>query len=535
MIEASSPARPATQPTTTRRPAALRVEHLWLSLPVALLVWAVLAQPFGLVDFWWHLKTGEILFTEGRLLRANEFSFTAPGVPDTPHGWLAQLVFYILYRTGGLELLVVLNVLLRVAALLPVYGLVYEATDRRPRLSMLVALLPAEALAIHGTLRPQVFSFAHFSLFLWILAEFQRGRRNLLWLLPVLTALWVNLHGAFVLGLGLIVLQLLGESARRWALGPRDDVLSGRALMQLGMALVACGVATLFNPDGPAIYGFVQAVQSSQAVQQLVSEWQPPRINEWSGVRVFYLPFFLLVTALIYDRRRLPFTQWLGLVCWALFALTALRNAMWFLLVATPVLAGALANLAVTEFPALARRFPTLSRLAGQWGGRATNSAAHTLALNGLVLVVLVGITVVLSPWVYPRLRSHGHLWEPRTPVGAMDYLQQYRVGGRIFHHQLFGDYLIWRLYPAQRSFIDGRTHLFPREFVEDYLAVFNDPHWEKRLARHDIRLLLLCKHGEEAKLIQSARTSGRWRPLYEDDVSVLFERVEPSANGAKH
>jgi len=148
--------------------------------------------------------------------------------------------------------------------------------------------------------------------------------------------------------------------------------------------------------------------------------------------------------------------------------------------------------------------------------------------LNGLILMSLLLFTVLLSPWVRPHLKSERlrpQLEEEGTPIGAANYIAEHGLTGHIFHPQDYGDYLIWRLWPQQRSFIDGRVHLYPLEFVQDYVLVLHDDQWESRLAKYDIRYLLLPKERALcASMIQGARNSANWRLLYEDEVSVLFE-----------
>jgi hypothetical protein len=140
----------------------------------------------------------------------------------------------------------------------------------------------------------------------------------------------------------------------------------------------------------------------------------------------------------------------------------------------------------------------------------------------------MLTIVVLVSPWIYPHLGNPAFgstLWETSTPVGAMDYIHQHFLQGNIFHPQIYGDYLIWRLSPEQRSFIDGRVHLFDDSVVRDYRMAFNDSHWDERLARYDIKYLLLSKDEDENRMmLETARASGAWRLLYEDSVSVLFE-----------
>src|SRR5262245_33547518 len=182
----TQPAPTVTQPANVPRLLpALRIDHLWLSVPVLLVIWSGLVHRLPLLDFWWHLKTGEVIVTTGSLPRTDEFSFTAAGTPTAPHAWLAQVVYYLVYFAGGFPLLIALNTALLVVALLPVYGLCLEAADGRIRPPALAALVPATVLAAFGAMRPQVFSFPLLAFFFWVVAGYKSRRRDWLWTLPV--------------------------------------------------------------------------------------------------------------------------------------------------------------------------------------------------------------------------------------------------------------------------------------------------------------------------------------------------------------
>jgi hypothetical protein len=503
------------QPTPEERqlPASprgrgLRIEHLWLCVPIALVVWSGFIHAIPLLDFWWHLKTGEVIVQRGSLMRTDEFSFTAAGTPSPPHAWLAQVIYYLTYRTGGPAQLVALNTALLAAALLPVLSLCLIAAGGRVRPAVLAALLPAVLLAVFGNMRPQVFSFPLLAVFFWVLVGYKTRRWDGLWTLPVLMAVWVNLHGAFVLGLALIGLVLACESVRRVLRGPSADTLTPRELGKLALALAVTAAVTLANPDSYQIFGFVRSIQESRAVQATVLEWQPPRMDTWEGVLIFYGPLAVVVLASLRIGRQLDLTQWVVFVATAAFGMRAARNGIWFALLSAPLLAWALASLGV-------RRTAV-----------GPVDTAPRPALNIAIASTLVVLTVLLSPWVRPHLRSNGTgLRAKATPVGAMDYLAQHRLQGHIFHSQIYGDYLIWRLWPEQRSFIDGRVHLFNESIVRDYVEVFDDPNWSARLDRYQIRLLLLEKADANCeRLIQRVRASAAWRILYEDELTILAQ-----------
>jgi hypothetical protein len=110
-----------------------------------------------------------------------------------------------------------------------------------------------------------------------------------------------------------------------------------------------------------------------------------------------------------------------------------------------------------------------------------------------------------------------------------MDFIAEHKLAGNIFHPQTFGDYLIWRLWPQQKSFIDGRVHLFGVDFIKDYQLAFHDSSWEQLLAKWNIRYLLLAKDPKDTdsqEMTRLAENSGHWRKIYEDGLSVLLEKA---------
>ncbi|MGH9255280.1 MAG: hypothetical protein ACRD3C_12015, partial [Vicinamibacterales bacterium] len=300
----------------------LTIEHLWLGLPVFVVMWKNFLAPLPLLDFWWHLKVGEVIATTGSIPDADLFSFTATGKPFVLQNWLAELGYYGVYRLGGLPMVVLFNALVALGAFLLVYVLCLEATSR---LRLAVAVSVLAAFGIPGTIRPQVFSLLIFSLYYWVLMSCRARARNLVWTLPLLMMLWVNLHGAFVLGLGLVAFFIVSEGLRRLVHGEGANVLTPQELRSLGVVLAICALATLVNPEGYKIYDYLRIVMSDPVVQQVVTEWQPPLIDDMGAVLVFYLPFFLTVLAFVYARSKPDLTE-LGLfVGFGLLGLTSLR------------------------------------------------------------------------------------------------------------------------------------------------------------------------------------------------------------------
>ncbi len=498
------------------------IDHLWLLLPILCQIIFGFRKQLNLLDFWWHLRIGDLILETGTLPRIDEFSFPAAGAAFVLQNWLAEVLYSLVYQLGGFEALIFFNTLILTAAVVLVYSLCLETTGRiRPAaLSIVVTLI---VLPAFSSVRPQVFSFFFFALFLWILAKWLRGNDRYLWLLPVAMLLWVNLHGAFVLGLGLIFLFLASETVRRVLLGNRSDTQGYAQIRKLSVVFSLTSLASLANPEFYRVYEYVLSVARDPGSQKYVTEWQTPAITRIDGISCFFLPLALGLLVLLYTRHKLTLTELSLFFGFAVFGLMSLRNGIWFALVAPTVVAVAIIRLPRPKLGGTLLQFITRDRSSTR------KPSGQKPLLNLIMALLMLAVLVINSPWLYPRIYGIP-LWDAATPTQAMDFIDEHDLEGNIFHPQAYGDFLIWRLWPQQRSFIDGRVHIFGEDHVEDYLMTFVDTCWEERLARHSIRYLFLSK-SENAKelsqqLVEKAMVSPNWRQIYEDELSIIFEKV---------
>jgi hypothetical protein len=150
--------------------------------------------------------------------------------------------------------------------------------------------------------------------------------------------------------------------------------------------------------------------------------------------------------------------------------------------------------------------------------------------LNVAVVVVATIVLATQSPWLRPRLTAKSLLVE-QTPVGVAEFIHREGLTGRMFHPQDFGDYLMWRLWPQQKTFVDGRVHLFSLDFLEEYELAIRDPLSTDLVGRWDIQYILLSKvPGQSSpEAIDTMQASSEWSRMYEDGVSVLYEKTKPT------
>lgn len=495
----------------------LTTRHLWLGLPIFIAVLKGFIFPLPLLDFWWHLKMGHVILETGSIPRTDIFSFTAAGKPFIVQNWLAEVVLSLVYKAGGLPLLVFFNTLLLIAILLPVYYLCRKATSLQWPAIFSASLV---SICMLGNLRPQVFSFLLFSLFYLLLDDFRRQRRDRLWLLPILMVVWVNVHGGFVLGIILCACYLVSGLTQIFSHNRFKSGMSGIQISRLAVCLPVCLLSTLLNPETFRIYQYLVTVLRDPSSQQYVYEWQSPHIGTVQGVFLFFLPFSIVTVALIIRRRKIELADISIYLVFSFLGLSAIRYSVYFLILAAPMISRYL--------PAKDRAdadIPSENAASRQsfWLKKGRNPAFFNFAIAAAALIIVV----MQSPWVQSRY-FHNSLLEPKTPVGVMDFIEQHSLQGNIAHPQIYGDYFIWRLWPKQRSFFDGRVHLFGKSFFLDYQNIFNGSNWEALCVKYGIRYILINKDdatGAQNDLINSARSSPTWSPIYEDSICIFFKK----------
>ena len=96
---------------------------------------------------------------------------------------------------------------------------------------------------------------------------------------------------------------------------------------------------------------------------------------------------------------------------------------------------------------------------------------------------------------------------------------------GRILTTDQWADYLIFRLYPSQRVFFDGRSDFYGPALGAEYRGLMNAaPGWRGTLDRYRFDAALLPRDWPLGELL--VRDPG-WSKVYEDQAAVLFLRKE--------
>ena len=160
-------------------------------------------------DMWWHLGTGDWILERG-IPHGDVFSFTVPGREWITHEWLTQIIMAFLWRAGGFPALILVFAAIMTSAFL----LVYKSCVARPYLAVFIVLLGLLASKPITGARPQTFNWLFLAVFLYIIESVKDGRfqRRVFFVFPILTVIWVNMHGGYLIGLVVFIPYKVGDS-----------------------------------------------------------------------------------------------------------------------------------------------------------------------------------------------------------------------------------------------------------------------------------------------------------------------------------
>ena len=472
----------------------------WFETSVICLVMGALfyglSQTVADPDLWGHIKFGQDLWQTGALVRNDTYSYLTADQLWLNHEWLSEAIFYLVFaRTGSRGL-----ILLKLAVSLLIAALLYRCL-RRQGLNplragiVLLALSPLMSPWL-SSVRPQMFTFLLFLLVLLAIRNAEEGRLWGLWALAPLFALWANLHGGFLAGLGILLLWAFVHLVT--VLSRSGSSLSFASGVFIPLAVVASLAATLLNPYGVELWTFL--LRTATAPRPTITEWRPLVVMSRGGA--IYLTILGFAAAALWHSRRDRSPALLVLfVCASLLPLTAVRHAPLFAL-AVAVLTG--------------------EHLSDVWNRLTSERStveppAWLTGLSFVFAMVLVGLSL-------PHFRcvSFDAPSGFRYPVAAVTLLERSGVSGNLAISFSWGEYALWHLSPRIKVSMDGRREtVYSDEIYRMYFDFSRGRgNWDALLREHGTELALVSK---EFPVMNLLRSNPDWISVYEDSVSGLF------------
>ncbi|MDF1581489.1 MAG: hypothetical protein P1P74_12045 [Desulfuromonadales bacterium] len=483
----------------------------WVSFAALLCSYAFL--PLFDPDFWWHLKAGQTMIEQKGLLQQDPFAFAHGG--DTTARttfilkgyWLWQITAAGLYNLLGFNGVSLFN--LMVAALL---GLPVYYRFQRQKIDPLIAVLlicGGFLLLTHSFQleRPQTISFVFIALLLALLTRFEQNER-LDWKLPLLMMLWANFHGGFLVG-DIVLVLFAGGAVIQY----RRQIATVKHVLLWTMTGVA---ASLLSPTG--WLAFISFKHYNSSLLQNVIEYQSTLQGFEAGgysVTILWVLIALYFAGVLLSRR-VYWPEFLVAIFLSWFSFMHMRNIGLFVPAMLPVIGS------------------VMQRAFSNW-----LPPRHSYVLRSLALLTGAGFLVWITTGFVERRIDQGAVRQV-YPEQVISFLENSELQGHMFNDYEYGGYLLWRLAPRIKVFIDGRG--LGEDVFADYRKIKSAsqtridgrPEFDSLLSKYQVDFVVQQVYqgdGSIQPLMTELLQRDEWVPIYQDNlVYVLCRQTDKNA-----
>jgi len=458
-----------------------------------------------------HITIGNYILANKIIPIQDIFSHTMEGQSLTPHEWLIQVTFAIADHWLGLDGIVLLIAILLSFTFLYLYQFSVQRSDM-PIIAMVFTLLGAGASSLHWLARPHVITIFLSIIWLRELENMRQNQNKYWWRLPIIMLLWANSHGAFIVGFVLWLMYFFGDLIDHLLL--ETFTIKGylRNHKYWLYSLAASLLVTLINPVGKDLwistFGFLQ---NDYLVNHTVEYLSPN----------FHLPYswlfliFIILSIVILARNisKIPFYQVFLIAGWTVMGLYSARNIPIYVVVVTPFLA--------ESFSAL-----IIKHKRTRWFlGFQKNMYAIDKRLFGWILPIIIILlaTMSISNDIDIDFGKKGNIFLGEIfPVEAVNWIEKNPQEGNSFNYFPWGGYILYRMWPNQKVFIDGQTDFYGEALTREYEQVITASHgWENILIKYDVSWVLIPNN---TLLSDELSNTELWQIIYLDDTSVIYQ-----------
>jgi len=281
----------------------------------------------------------------------------------------------------------------------------------------------------------------------------------------------------------------------------------------LGIGLSSL-LVSLINPDGFGIWKTGFGFLGNRYLVSHTAEYLPPdfhQVSTWP----FLLLIVLSIVVLAISKKKMNSSHILLFSGWTAMALYSARNIPLYAVTVVPILVAVGADcIRGNKLKSASEKFIDLqSRLmdiekslkGGLWSG---------------IVVIMAGLLLIRGFSLDFQSKGNQFLDEV-FPVQAIDWVEDNQLTGEGFNYFPWGGYLLYRLWPEKRVFIDGQTDFYGEELTRKYEKVITlSPGWEGVMQKYQISWVLMPTQSE---LIRHLQNLDNWEMVYQDQFSTIM------------
>jgi hypothetical protein len=483
---------------------------------------------FADADTGWHIRTGQWIIQHHAVPTQDLFSFTMPNQSWFAWEWGWDVLFAAVHDIAGLGGVGLVCTLVLSLFSISLF-LLLRRVSHNHAVSFFVTVMAICASSVHWLARPHLFSMLFAVILLHLLHTADHENKKALLFTPLLLAVWTNIHGGFVAGLLILFCHAFGLMLSQLFAGPGPltgtrQLRSAFAQTRLyWLALLLSLGATLINPYGWHLHQHIFHYLTDEDLLSRISEFQSMSFHAPSAM-LFEIMLVLAGFAAFWKLQSVQIAPALAILVWAHYALLSARHIPLFLVVAAPQVAALLEHVIqrLRQVALLSEAAATVTEICEELAAMERPGRLHILSAATVVLLAVL-FAAGKQPFT-PQFDAESF------PAQAVPFLQaraalhprEAGAGSRVYTYDQWGDYLIYRLYPSQRVFFDGRSDFYGVDFVKINQRITTaDYDWKKLLRNYGIEMVILKP---DAPLSAVLKITPGSKVLFDDGKVIVFQ-----------
>ncbi|WP_321477640.1 hypothetical protein [uncultured Paludibaculum sp.] len=457
-------------------------------------------------DTGWHIRTGDWILTHRQFVMGDIFSFTKAGQPWFAWEWLSDILFSLMHSAAGMKGILLFGILF--SALF--CGLIFRHMVWRGAnmfIALPLALMGFGSATVHLLARPHLWTLLLVAACGWLIQADLRKPTRWIWALIPVTVVWTNLHGGW-----LSLIAILGLVAVGTGLEARFGGAEWSTAKRYLALAAACLASSVVNPYGWRLHAHMVEYLRADWIKNMISEFQSPTFRSENAMQ-FELILLASLVAAGWALRRKQFVGPLLILFWAHSSLVSARHIPIFVAVALPFLADELQRFWLT-WTSGATRKSTLGILQGL--ASEAQPGLRRTSVWAAIPFILIALPILPLPWPtdFPGVR-----FPTKMVATHADLLRSSRVATE----DQWADYLIYRFYPEQKVFFDGRSDFYGEALTKEYVQFMGaESNWKSVMEKYGFTVALLKV---QSPLSTVLKESGAWRVVDDDGKAIVFER----------
>jgi hypothetical protein len=500
------------------------VTSLFIVLFVVLSVLYFPSWGGGDYDMWWHFALGKHYISNHTMKVDHALFSWTPADPNWRYNtWLGSTIVYLVYTAAGGFGLWLFQWGIFVGIFLFFRSFVRSTQGKldinATALIFMVVIVGGLALVFP---KPELFTPLFFSALVAVFFSIKRNKISpaYFYLYPALFIFWVNLHGGFIMGVGVVAILFITECLNYRII--RRNSLSAQGLVYLGCSSALICLACVLNPYGWT-YPWETITVTFPLFKHLIGDssllaaaliaydplWphllHPDKLNWWAAgwAMILMVCLFFIISWVAFRKKRVLDLSLLLLNPFLFtYGMNTARASIFFPIVF------------------LFSIFYTAEKAD-------IFSALKRYTIISLILIVSLGATVLLRLTETASFNYFGMNLEETIPVEEVELIKKYRLPPPLFNDYVSGGYMIWAMYPEYKVFIDSRGKPYDiKHLWGDYTEVMERPtreHIRKITAKYPFRVMLINLVYTDTILDILDNAGDEWQLLFLDRNAAIL------------